>query len=154
MDIVWIREVQVFPEKLKVSVGNRTGISKVARLQSRQVSIPVGGGEFELPFYSQEQPWNEFVPKMHELTVRLKAGKFGDSKTVVYALRDFSARDHQFILNGRATMLRGPVDECVYPLTGYPTDGQGELAACVGNLPILWLQFHAFSFLVPAGGGV
>ena len=118
--LVWLGDVQVFPGKLKVSVGNLTGAQIKARIQSTPVSIPAGGGEFELPFSSPGELWDEFAPNMQQITVTLDAGGYHDTKIVSYALRDLATKDRQFIVNVRPALLRGPVDECVYPLTGYP----------------------------------
>ena len=119
-DPVWIRDVQIYPEKLKVLVGNQTGQTVEAQIESRKFSIPAGGAECELPFSSHDQPWSEFTPQTHQLTVALAAGIFQDTKSVSYALRDLATENRRFTLNGRPILLRGPVDECVYPLTGYP----------------------------------
>jgi hypothetical protein len=119
-DPVWIRGVQVYPTKLKVSVGNQTGKPVTAEIQSRKFSIPVGGAEVELPFVTKDKPWDEFAPKLHELAITLKAGAFADAKTIDYGIRDFATKDKQFTMNGRPVLMRGAVDECVYPLTGYP----------------------------------
>ena len=84
---------------------------------------------------------------MQELTVALKAGKWNDSYTVKYALRDLKIKDKQFILNGRPVMLRGPVDECVYPLTGYPPMDKESWLRVVGiskSYGFNFMRFHSW----------
>lgn len=119
-DPVWIKNIQVFPDILKVSIGNQTGHSVKAMVQSQKTIIPSGGSVITLPFTKKEEPWDEFSPTMRSTTVDLKAGKWKDTKTVSYGTRELRIKDQQFILNGRPTYVRGTVDECVYPLTGYP----------------------------------
>ena len=117
---VWIRDVQVYPTNIKVTVGNQTGQPVEAILQSQKITIPAGGGEFEVPFAGNGKKWDEFAPELQRMEVNLKAGSFSDTKTVSYGLRELATRNKQFILNGRPIQARGAVDECVYPLTGYP----------------------------------
>ena len=121
-DPVWIRSAQVFPGKLKVSVGNHTGESVEGQISDTKIQIPAGGGEWEIPFpqSQREKRWDEFAPAMHTLELTLQAGRFRDQKEIIYGVRDLATKDKQFTLNGRPILLRGPVDECVYPLTGYP----------------------------------
>ena len=119
-DPVWLRAVQVYPTNLLVSVGNETGHPITAEIQARKFSVPTGGGEFALPFIPKKGDWNEFTPTLHTVKVTLQAGAFGDSKIVTYGVRDLATKDKQFTVNGHPVLLRGPVDECVYPLTGYP----------------------------------
>ena len=127
-DPVWLRAVQVYPTKLLASVGNETGEPVEVEIQAQKFLVPAGGGEFTLPFTPAKNDWNEFTPTLHSLKVTLKAGALGDTKTVTYGVRDLTTKDKQFLLNGHPVLLRGPVDECVYPLTGYPPmDKEGWL---------------------------
>ena len=119
-DPVWIRDVQVFEDHLQVKLGNNTGKPVSATVQGSSCSIPAGGTSVKLPFAPNAKAWDEFSPALHELDVVLKAGKYGDRKTVTYGLRKLGTKNKQFTVNGRPTLMRGPVDECVYPLTGYP----------------------------------
>jgi len=119
-DPVWIKNVQVFPTVLKVSIGNQTGKSVKAKIESHETIIPSGGCTIELPFTRKEKPWDEFVPTMRSIGINLKTDKWNDTKTVSYGTRDIRIKNQQFNLNERPVYLRGTVDECVYPLTGYP----------------------------------
>ena len=68
--------------------------------------------------------WDEFTPELYELTVSLTAGTspepMRDRRTVAFGMRSFAADGSQFSVNGSRTFLRGTLDCCVYPLTGYP----------------------------------
>ena len=141
-DPVWIRDVQVFPSKLKVKVGNKTGQPVEAVLQAQKITIPAAGGEFELPFAGNGKKWDEFTPDVQQLTLKLTAGKFSDTKTVTYGLRELATRNKQFILNGRPIQARGAVDECVYPLTGYPPMDKAAWLRVLGIC-----KSHGFNFM-------
>jgi hypothetical protein len=124
-DPVWIRAVHVHAEQLKVDVGNETPHAVAAMVQGRPFDIPAGGITLALPFVSEAKPWDEFDPQLASLTVSLRTPAWQDETTVVYAKRELTSRKGQFVLNGRPVLLRGPVDECVYPLTGYaPMDNE------------------------------
>jgi hypothetical protein len=146
-DPVWVRDVQVFLAKLRVNVGNQTGEPVTAEIQSRKFDIPAGGAEVELPFAAKDKPWDEFTPQVRHLAVTLQAGAFQDTRVVAYALRDFATTNKQFILNGRPVLLRGTVDECVYPLTGYPPMDKAEwlrvLRICQ-SYGFNYMRFHSW----------
>lgn len=119
-DPVWIRNVQVFADHLQIRVGNSTGKTVSAKVQHTSCSIPAGGTTVRVPFRPDPAVWDEFTPNMHRVTVSLKAGKYSDQQHVTYATRQLGTKDKQFTINGKPFLMRGPVDECVYPLTGYP----------------------------------
>ena len=119
-DPLWIREVQVYEDHLQVRIGNLTGRSQSARLDRIRVRIPVAGLLTDMAYHSHGARWDEFAPVTASHTLRLAAGIYADSLTVHYGLRDLATRGGQFTLNGRPVQMRGPVNECVYPLTGYP----------------------------------
>ena len=117
---VWIKNTQVFASLIKVDVGNQTGQDIEVTVQTKKFSIPAGGSVVELPNTESNKNWDEFSPKMQSETITLKAGKWKETKTITYATRDLRIKNRQFVMNGRPIMMRGAVDECVYPLTGYP----------------------------------
>jgi beta-galactosidase/beta-glucuronidase len=119
-DPLWIRNAQVFPDQIRVNVGNQTGRSQEAVLQSVKCTIPAGGATINIPFTEKEQTWDEFSPIMHNLTITLSSGSFHDQQTVRFAVRKIGTQNRQFTMNGKPVLFRGPVDECIYPLTGYP----------------------------------
>ncbi len=68
--------------------------------------------------------WDEFDPAVYSLTVSLDArspaGYMRDVRTARFGMRSFARAGTQFAINGRPTFLRGTLDCCIYPLTGYP----------------------------------
>ena len=68
------------------------------------------------------QPWDEYHPNLYLLTVC--AGD--DEYQTVFGLRKISIRDRQFYINGRPMFLRGTVENCCFPLTGYPPTDEEE----------------------------
>jgi hypothetical protein len=105
--------------------------------------------EVDYPMGDEVLLWDEFSPAMYRLTVSLtaalggslKGGAFGDvssqnghpqaaleaatqlfhdEKTVTFGMREFGTKGTQFTINNRLTFLRGTLECCIFPLTGYP----------------------------------
>ncbi|ULQ51782.1 sugar-binding domain-containing protein [Flavihumibacter fluvii] len=119
-DPVWIRQVLVFPDHLKISIGNATGKMQNATIRNTNIRIPTGGAVIALPFTPAAPNWDEFAPNMQELQLTLKTQQYSHTKIVPYGIRSLTTKNGQFLLNGRPTLFRGPNNECVYPKTQYP----------------------------------
>ncbi|WP_231425161.1 sugar-binding domain-containing protein [Pedobacter sp. Leaf250] len=78
--------------------------------------------EVNLPMGEKIATWDEFDPALYRLTTSLIAndGK-KDSKQVQFGMREFKAVGRSFEINGRPVFLRGTVNNCEFPLTGYPS---------------------------------
>lgn len=97
----------------------------------RQILAPVsadfklkngrGNLNLDLPMGGQMQLWDEFDPALYRLTVQLSApGKFRTAQQVTFGMREFTISGREFRINGRPVFLRGTVNNCEFPLTGYP----------------------------------
>ena len=62
------------------------------------------------------EPWDEFSPNLYRLTV--EAGD--DLYEANVGLRDIKIDGRQFYINDRPLFLRGTVENCCFPETGYP----------------------------------
>lgn len=82
------------------------------------MSLPVDDGWTKLNFALGDSVrlWSEFTPELYELSAVLN----NDTVTSTFGMRDISIRDKQFYLNGEPIWLRGTVENCNFPLTGYP----------------------------------
>jgi len=148
-DRVWITDVQVYPNiqqksaGLVVTLSNSTGrpvrgmlrvkakswntnrshspAEKVIEFTASELDTIV---EAEYAMGDDVQLWDEFSTAMYDLTVSLvgnsEAGALRDEKTVGFGMREFSTKGTQFTMNGRPTFLRGTLECCIFPLTGYP----------------------------------
>jgi hypothetical protein len=75
-------------------------------------------------------PWDEFSPVLYALTAGLEAAPvdaaadatsgYVDSYRTRFGMRTFTAKGRRFELNGRPVFLRGTLECCIFPLTGYP----------------------------------
>lgn len=119
---------------LTVTLG-RDG-TEVARVQ---VPVEIGAGkdfgsrglrgsgthlDVELDLGADAVTWDEFRPELYDLEVGLRARASGreqrDCVRRRVGLREVAVRGKQIEINGRPAFLRGTLDCCVFPLTGYP----------------------------------
>ncbi|MBI9019277.1 MAG: discoidin domain-containing protein [Phycisphaerae bacterium] len=68
--------------------------------------------------------WNEFTPAVYTLSCRLQPGQSrntdADTYVTTFGLRNVYAEGNQLKINGRNLFLRGTLDCCIFPDTGYP----------------------------------
>lgn len=64
--------------------------------------------------------WDEFNPALYELEVLLETEAGRDSCHTRFGMRQVGQGKHHIRLNGQDIHLRGTLDCCVFPLTGYP----------------------------------
>ncbi|TCD21749.1 beta-glucuronidase [Pedobacter psychrodurus] len=113
-----------------------------------QITNGVGSLEINLPMGDKIATWDEFDPALYHLTATLisKDGK-KDEKKVQFGMREFKAVGRTFEINGRPVFLRGTVNNCEFPLTGYPSM---DVAAWVRIFKISkahglnHMRFHSF----------
>jgi hypothetical protein len=87
-----------------------------------QITNGEGSLEINLPMGDKIATWDEFDPALYHLNATLisKDGK-KDVKKVQFGMREFKAVGRSFEINGRPVFLRGTVNNCEFPLTGYPS---------------------------------
>ena len=143
---LWIDDVQAYPDgasrkvKLEIEIGNLTnsageGVIHVAAATHNTTRTAVGssqdfpvkwdakGGNAEINFDlgSDAKLWDEFSPALYDLTLELKSKDLTtDTRRVTIGLRHFGTSGTQFTMNGRPIFLRGTLECCIFPLTGYP----------------------------------
>lgn len=72
--------------------------------------------DIELDMTDSCRLWNEFNPEYYLLTVVYAK----DTIQTTFGMRDISIKDRQFYLNGNPIWMRGTVENCCFPQTGYP----------------------------------
>jgi len=106
--------------------------------------------EVDYPMGDDVLLWDEFSPAMYRLKISLKAAASGgslkgeafgdgsaqnghpqaaleaatplfhDEKAINFGMREIGTKGTQFTINDRLTFLRGTLECCIFPLTGYP----------------------------------
>ncbi|MGD0783688.1 MAG: glycoside hydrolase family 2 TIM barrel-domain containing protein, partial [Candidatus Aminicenantales bacterium] len=171
---LFIEDVRVYPDpagrrvRAIVMIGNATGrpqtgnIILSARLLNTanaqegtpfytRFSAPPGRTEIELayPLGPDAPLWDEFAPNVFELTAGLGGLLPGleDKQAVRFGLRDFRALGTRFAVNGRPVFLRGTLECCIFPLTGYPATSVDEWKRIYGVLKahgLNHMRFHSW----------
>ena len=68
--------------------------------------------------------WDEFEPALYvlavDLDVEVAGERYADHRTTLFGLRQLSVDGTRLAINGRTIFLRGTLECCIFPLTGYP----------------------------------
>ena len=149
VDPVWVAAARVFPDaarrsvRVELTIGNGTGgrVAGEVRVEvvphGRRGASPVASAAARFALAGPEDAlaldmglgaaarlWDEFSPALYELRVSLEAGdedrRYRDERAVTFGLRDLRVEGTQLALNGRPLLLRGTLECCIFPLTGYP----------------------------------
>lgn len=148
-DKISIEEIQVYPSikdrlvRIAVTIQNNTNetaevslcVSAKSCNSSSEQYIPEKSTklttseaasvfEFDYEMGDNIQLWDEFSPVLYELKAELQCEtykrSYRDVKNVTFGMREFKTIGSQFSINGRKLFLRGTLECCVFPLTGYP----------------------------------
>ncbi|GAA0557016.1 exo-beta-1,4-galactosidase [Chitinophaga japonensis] len=149
---IWLEDVQVYPDvdnkriRLRLQVVQKGNTPLAARVLlaassfnsavphtppplQKQVTISGDTALLELvyPMGNDLQLWDEFHPALYRLTVTLIPEHGAqDKKRVSFGMRAFKTDGRRFTINGRPLFLRGTVENCVFPLTGYPPTSEAD----------------------------
>lgn len=137
-----ISNASVYPDHIIVWTANNTGKSQNAVILGKEYEIPAGEARFEVPFKVEGPQWDEFDRNIQKVDIVLESKDYTDTYTAVYANREIRIHNKQVLVNGNPVLLRGTVDECVYPLTGYPPMDK-ESWARVFNI----CKAHGFNYM-------
>ncbi|MBP6066796.1 MAG: beta-glucuronidase [Bacteroides sp.] len=117
-------------------------ISKEVQLKNGEAIV-----EMELLMGNDMLLWDEFDPALYRLKAELKQQGQTDTREVQFGMRDFTIEGKWFYVNGRKTMLRGTVENCDFPLTGYaPMDVASweRVFRICRNYGLNHMRFHSF----------
>jgi len=144
---VFIRDITVYPDlkgkkaKIIISLANKSGDSfkgaveihgesfnstTSQKLKGVTASANTDSNDLQLivdyPMGNKIALWSEFKPSLYKLYVNLKGskGELIDSQSADFGMREFKTNGTRFEVNGRQIFLRGTLECCIFPLTGYP----------------------------------
>jgi len=171
---VRIEALQLYPDlagrrvRVEGTIANTTGEAVRGRLQMA-VREAGGGrgqlvGEFtepadfdgdrhefraEISMGAGIRLWNEFHPSLYEAEVTLvsEQERVLDHRRERFGMREIGARDRRITLNGKRVFLRGTLECCIFPKTGYPpTDVASwrRLLAKARSHGLNHLRFHSW----------
>lgn len=103
--------------------------------------------EMELPMGDGMLTWDEFDPALYMLHAEIASNKGKEKKEIQFGMREFSIKGKWFYVNGIKTMLRGTVENCDFPLTGYAPmevkDWERVFRIC-RSYGLNHMRFHSF----------
>jgi hypothetical protein len=175
-DSVWIDDVQVYPRLTDMTAVVRIALHRPGVLPlagaivcsasprwgeagrtpgavTRARRIARGDSSFEiaLPMGEDALLWDEFSPRLYTVRVAFSGRQGGrpvsDERTIVFGMREFRSRGTNFTLNGRVTFLRGTLECCIFPLTGYPPTDLAEWLRVLGvarDHGLNHIRFHSW----------
>lgn len=113
--------------------------------EKKYKSMPVNDGYVTLryPMGDDIRLWDEFTPNLYTLSVSLG----DDVVKETFGMREIEIAGRYFKINGRTTYLRGTVENCDFPLTGYPpTDVESWLRVFekCKDYGLNHVRFHSF----------
>lgn len=75
----------------------------------------------ELDMGSDPLLWSEFTPDVYTLTVTASTKGAISERSENFGMREFKKEGRRFAINGIPVFLRGTLECCIFPLTGYPS---------------------------------
>lgn len=139
---VYLNDVQIYPDIQQkqirirmVFTGATANQQATVRLQafdqsgkavsaSQEESLTIAQGvssEANLALDKTVQLWSEFTPTVYTLQVSVSLPNgTSDEKKIDFGLREFKPNGTRFEVNGTPIFLRGTLECCIFPLTGYP----------------------------------
>ncbi len=169
---IYFDDIQVYPDLdnkkaiVKMTLKSTSAASSSARISlsatsfntDKKQNIPsitqtfkIKGGllncEMELPMGNNMLTWDEFDPALYMLNAEITSKKGKEKKKVQFGMRKFSIKGKWFYVNGNKTMLRGTVENCDFPLTGYAPmdvkDWERVFRIC-RNYGLNHMRFHSY----------
>ena len=89
------------------------------------------------------QPWDEHHPKLYTATVSYD----GVPVSVTFGFREVQVQERDILLNGHPIHLRGTVENCCFPETGYPPTDTASWMRLLGKCKEYGLnhvRFHSY----------
>ena len=109
----------------------------------RKAFISIDGENHEVSLGENVRWWSEADPYLYTRTVEHK----GQPVTVTFGIRDITIKGRQIYLNGKPIWLRGTVENCCFPETGYaPMDVESWLRVLgkVKEYGLNHIRFHSY----------
>lgn len=163
----YIEKMDIYPDtetgKVKVSLAFHTAgdpVKGTLTLHIREkggkevcravVPVALSGKErveHELILGKDMKLWDEFSPALYDLTAMLDTEAGEDLRSSVFGMRHVEQGRHHVRLNGRDIHLRGVLDCCVFPITGYPATDVKEWKRIMGTVKdygMNHIRFHSW----------
>lgn len=166
---VWIDSARVFTDahtrtaKVEIQLASalNEAVSGAIEAQIREQGASVRGSvpsftgtntmTLSVPLPEPLRMWDEVEPVLHIMELRAQTAASGrvfeHLFAVPFGIREISAKNRQFTLNSRPILLRGTVENAVFPLTAYPSMELAEwrrIYQTVRDYGMNHIRFHSW----------
>lgn len=96
-------------------------VRQTPAFKKQKVNVTSGDTIIWMTYPMGQHPllWDEFHPALYHLKVELSSSEGIDMHVTDFGMRSFKIKGTRFIVNGKPVFLRGTVENCDFPLTGY-----------------------------------
>jgi hypothetical protein len=117
----------------------------------KQVKVVLKGSrtqaDIEYPMGDDVMLWDEFHPNLYRMHVKIATSEQMDQQTVGFGMRAFGTAGTHFTINHQITFLRGTLECCIFPLTGYPPMDEAAWKRIIGIVKdhgLNHIRFHSW----------
>lgn len=111
--------VRLYGAKLRLSEAKlQISVEEPRATENKQISsktTQLSDSTFEIQSNDLKN-WDEFHPNLYKLTITFKNG---DEVSTTFGMREIEVKGKSIYLNGNKIQLRGTVENCCFPKTGY-----------------------------------
>ncbi len=169
---VYIQEIQVFPNLAKNSARVEVVIANPRQLKALDAELILslespGTDGFAKPFAKKSYSgteletivvaecrmgsspflWDEFNPRLYGIKAELRSSAGQSQLATHFGMREVRTKGSQIYVNGKPVFLRGTLESCIFPLTGYPPtdlDSWLKVMRQVKNFGLNHVRFHSW----------
>lgn len=119
----------------------------VARKKIKVGSIASGCVDTTIELKDGIKLWSEFTPNVYQLKATLTSAGEESCEVVDFGFRELTVDGTHFNINGKRLFLRGTLECCVFPYTGYPAMDQEswtKLCRIIKGYGLNHLRFHSW----------
>lgn len=146
----WIESVQVYPDVASGSIrikttlhGPPTVVEYAVSLDRQSAVVHMSSESLIVMKVLFPHAWDEFNPHVYTLTASVP----GQTYVTTFGLRDLRVKDKRLTLNGRNIFLRGTLECCIFPKTGYPptdVDSWLRILKIAKSYGLNHMRFHSW----------
>lgn len=136
-------------KELRVTIADTDGREVSSSHTRIEASADTTLTTLTLPMDRNCRLWDEFDPYLYTVSVEIKNsdGATSDSRQVRFGMRNVKQGRNHIIINGIERHLRGVLDCCVFPLTGYPSTDPAEwrrIFSTIRSYGFNHVRFHSW----------
>ena len=131
---------------LYLQVSNKTGA-----FEKKKFEINIQAGEnlttFTYPMGDHPMLWDEFHPNLYVLQTELHSKTGNDKTETTFGMRELATKGTQITVNGTPIFIRGTLECCIFPKTGFPATDVAEWERMIKvckNYGLNNMRFHSW----------